>query len=162
MKLRENQKVTLTLGQLKKLVKESYADDAEENEAADDFNKYLDFGCKVLMFGIEAHIWHLNCESNAAHLALKDLYESCDDLGDQLLEATLGITGGYIENKAGSNEYEFGDLRYASETAIAKINELTREAQDLIDGCDDSGIENILADFCETCNSVVYKLKRLK
>ena len=93
---------------------------------------------------------------------LKELYEACDDVGDRLLEAALGICGGYIENNSElGDDYQFGNLRY-EDGCIEKIIDIREEAATLAGNYAEEGIKNILGDFCETCDSVIYKLKRLK
>lgn len=114
------------------------------------------FGSKLLVFGVEVHLWHLNCARNAEHLALKELYEACDDVGDRLLEAAIGQT-----NVPATFVSMDGDSNY-TEASIDKIVAIKNEANELTRRLDlDAGFENILGDFCETCNSVIYKLKRL-
>lgn len=129
----------------------------------------MSFGCKVLTFGVEAHFWHLNCLSNSQHLALKDLYEACDDVGDRLLESRIGTTGkpvSMVIAEFGSDDltrdadaYVFGKLDF-SEASISEIIAIRNEAESLI-GQGGAGVDNILGEFCETCDSIVYKLKRL-
>lgn len=115
------------------------------------------FGSKLLSFGIEAHLWHLNCSRNAEHLALKDLYEACDDVGDRLLEAAIGQTN----VPASFVPVEDMDPAY-TETSIEKIVAIKNEADELTRRLDiEAGFDNILGEFCETCNSIIYKLKRL-
>ena len=155
-------KSKLTMTQLKRLINEADEEQLAEAVPSQEFiNKIINFGCDLLMFGVESHIWHLNCDSNSAHLTLKEFYEGCDDIGDKLLESALGLSGGYIENKPENKEYEFGNLEF-DDKAISKIRWMGIQAAELIEDCHNAGIENILADFCELCNSVVYKLKRLK
>ena len=114
------------------------------------------FGSKLLIFGVEVHLWHLNCARNAEHLALKELYEACDDVGDRLLEAVIGQT-----NVPATFVPMEGDSNY-TEASIDKIAAIKNEASELTKRLDiDAGFDNILGDFCETCNSVIYKLKRL-
>ena len=115
------------------------------------------FGSKLLMFGIQVHYWHLNCSRNSEHLALKELYEACDDVGDRLLEAAIGFTG------KPTPQPSFDGLNVSfTPDSVERIIDIRNEANDLTRRIDiDSGIDNILGDFCETCNSVIYKLKRL-
>lgn len=134
---------------------------AEARTAPKDENPiktFVDFGCKLLMFGIQAHVWHLNCTTDAAHLALKDLYEACDDAGDKLLEAVLGMATGRIRRK-NMDSFEFSDFNFGDDS-IEEIEKIASDAKTLVNG-DNPGLDNILSDFIEECNSVVYKLKRL-
>lgn len=118
----------------------------------------FDFGTRLLMFSVLVHIWHLNCRKYGQHLALKDLYEACDDAGDALLEAEIGI-----KNEA-LNEFGYDlngiDLNF-TEVSITRIAEYKEEAERLSRQDFGGGISNILDDFAATCNSVIYKLKRL-
>ena len=116
-----------------------------------------DFGVKLLMFATEVHFWHLNCNTNAAHEALKELYEAFTDLADKLMEAIIGSTNQPI--KPSMENIEFGDLQYG-DGCIEKIRSIGSEAANLIDN-EDEGINNILGDVCEACDSAVYKLTRL-
>lgn len=116
-----------------------------------------DFGVKLLMFATEVHFWHLNCDTNAAHEALKDLYEEFTDLADKLMESVIGTTNSPI--KPSIDNIEFGDLQFG-DGCIEKIRAIGTEAAGLIEG-DNEGINNILGDICEACDSAVYKLTRL-
>ena len=132
-------------------------DTAAAAEVPDILDPIFAFGSKLLMFGIQVHYWHLNCSRNSEHLALKELYEACDDVGDRLLEAAIGFTG------KPTPQPSFDGLNVSfTPDSVERIVEIRNEANDLTRRIDiDSGIDNILGDFCETCNSVVYKLKRL-
>lgn len=142
---------------------------AAQQEPVEPVDAIMSFGCKVLTFGVEAHFWHLNCLSNSQHLALKELYEACDDVGDRLLESRIGSTGkpvSMVVAEFGSDDlnrdadaYVFGKLEF-SETSISEIIALRNEAESLI-GQGGAGVDNILGEFCETCDSITYKLKRL-
>lgn len=151
-KMNESSKVTLTLGQLKRLVKES-------TEAADSLKDVAAFASKAMFFSVLVHFWHLNCGSNAQHLALKDLYESLDDNADKLMEAVIGQTGESV--KITNPGFEFkGEF---TEEAIGQIKAIKDEASKLeatVEG--NPGIANVLADIVEDCDSAIYKLKRLK
>ena len=151
-RVRESTKVTLTLGQLKKLVKESA-------EAAESLKDVAAFASKAMFFSVLVHFWHLNCGSNAQHLALKDLYESLDDNADKLLEAVIGQTGESV--KITNPGFEFkGEF---TEEAIGQIKAIKDEASKLEATVESNpGIANVLADIVEDCDSAIYKLKRLK
>lgn len=136
---------------------DSTTQNSEEFSKSNELESIFNFGSKVLMFGIEVHLWHLNCSRNAQHLALKDLYEACDDIGDRLLEAAIGIAGGNATISATSPDIDIGNF---DDKSIEKIISMKSEAAMLV-GQFDPGIDNILSDFVETCNSVIYKLKRL-
>ena len=127
-----------------------------QQEVAEKRDPIVDFSCKLLMFGVKAHLWHLNTMNEAVHLALKELYEVCDDTADKLLEAEIGITNRPIEHF--SFDIKSDNLEF-SEYDITEIESIVNEAASLIGN---KGINSVVDSFCETCNSVVYKLKRLK
>jgi len=151
-KINENTKVTLTLSQLKRLVKES----TESDEALKDVAA---FASKAMFFSVLVHFWHLNCDSNAQHLALKDLYESLDDNADKLLEAVIGQTGESV--KIEKPDFDFtGEFTEESIEQIKAIKDEASKLEAAVEG--NPGIANVLADIVEDCDSAIYKLKRLK
>ena len=125
-----------------------------KNTMAPETNALMDFGSKLLTFGVETHLWHLNCARNAQHLALKELYEACDDVGDRLLEAEIGVTDQPAKFTNIDIDPTFTDA------SIDKIVAIKSEAEALV-GKFGAGPDNILGEFCEICDSVVYKLRRL-
>ena len=148
----ENTRVTLTLAQIRKLVKESA-------EATDSLKDISAFASKAMFFSVLVHFWHLNCGSNAQHLALKDLYESLDDNADKLLEAVIGQTGESVKIE----KPDFDCTGEFTEESIERIKAIKDEASKLeatVEG--NPGIANVLADTVEDCDSAIYKLKRLK
>ena len=154
-------KNTISVKTLSKIIGEGLTIGIEKTEGPQeaDLNNLLDFGATLLMFATEVHIWHLNCERNSIHVALQDLYETTTDIADKLLEAVMGITGSKLENKPENQDYVFGNLIY-SEACIDRIRQMEATAEVLIP-TGFSGVDNILADFCEKCDEVVYKLKQL-
>ena len=136
----------------KNLVKESA-------EATNSLKDVAAFASKAMFFSVLVHFWHLNCDSNSQHLALKDLYESLDDNADKLLEAVIGQTGESI--KITNPGFEFkGEF---TEEAIGQIKAIKDEASKLEAAVEDNpGIANVLADIVEDCDSAIYKLTRLK
>ena len=148
----ENTRVTLTLAQIRKLVKESA-------EATDSLKDISAFASKAMFFSVLVHFWHLNCGSNAQHLALKDLYESLDDNADKLLEAVIGQTGESV--KITNPGFEFkGEFTEESIERIKAIKDEASKLEATVEG--NPGIANVLADTVEDCDSAIYKLKRLK
>ena len=161
--INENTKVTVTLDQLKRLVLEAEEQEEEEQEEEEkpeetgdtSYDKLLAFGGKLLVMATEVHFWHLNTDNNAAHLALKDLYDGLTDLGDKLLESVIGKANKSIESKP---EYDIGTMKF-DDSCIAKIKETADEAESLVGMSE--GIDNVLGDICELCDEAVYKLTRL-
>lgn len=162
-----------TIDSLKQVIRESEDSDMiefdipefAEDEIAQDIEDFISdedilisFGSRLLAFGVRAHFWHLNCNTDAAHLALKDLYEACDSTGDKLLESVMSQMTGII-NSANISQDMFNSLGFDS-SSITEIIQLRNDAEDLM-AIANEGIKNILADFVETCDTVIYKLNRL-
>ena len=132
----------------------------ENPENNDYFQSVFLFGTKLLMFGTEVHLWHLNCKRHFEHIVLQDLYETCDDIGDKLLEAAIGITGRPVSVSDVQNQnFSNVNVNYDGQTSIDKIIQIKNEACALANGTS-CGIDNIIGGFCETCDSVIYKLKQ--
>ena len=151
-KINENTKVTLTFGQIKRLVKESA-------EATDSLKDIAAFASKAMFFSVLVHFWHLNCGSNAQHLALKDLYESLDDNADKLLEAVIGQIGESVNITNPGFEFK-GEFTEESIEQVKAIKDEASKLEATVEG--NPGIANVLADIVEDCDSAIYKLKRLK
>lgn len=150
-RLNEKHKVTLTMGQLKRLVKESIEEDLQAVTI---------FASRVMFFSVLVHFWHLNCGRNGQHLALKDLYESLDDNADKLLEAVIGQTGDSVKITNPGIDFK---AEFSEDSSIAMIKELRADAVKLeasVEG--NPGIANVLADIVEDCDSAIYKLTRLQ
>lgn len=120
----------------------------------------MNFGCRLLFFAVLVHLWHLNCSRNSEHLALKELYEACTDTGDALLEARIGRLHKPIEKCYGYDSLSESSLAF-NQGSIDQICNVAAEAEALSNQDFGNGISNILDDFCQTCDSVIYKLTRL-
>ena len=105
----------------------------------------------------QAHVYHLQTPSFAAHKALNDYYDSIVDLTDGLVESfqgKYGIITGY------SN---FGLMEYQSCEAIQEyFRALNTTIELLRQDIPDSYIQNQIDGVIELIQSTLYKLKFLK
>lgn len=129
-------------------------------EQIDESDPILNFGCRLLFFAVLVHFWHLNCSHNSEHVTLQELYEACTDTGDALLEARIGMLHKPIEKCDGYDSMAASTLAY-NQGSIDEICNIKAEAESLSNQNFGNGISNILDDFCQTCDSVIYKLTRL-
>lgn len=135
----------------------------EEDVAAkqvEETDPIMNFGCRLLFFSVLVHFWHLNCSRNSQHVALQDLYEACTDTADALLEARIGMLHKPIEKCDGYERMAATSLAF-NQGSIDNICNVQAEAEALSNQDFGNGISNILDDFSQTCNSVIYKLTRL-
>lgn len=138
---------------------EEHMDDVDTKQI-DESDSILNFGCRLLFFAVLVHFWHLNCSRNSEHVALQELYEACTDTGDALLEARIGMLHKPIEKCDGYDSMAASTLAY-NQGSIDEICNIKAEAESLSNQNFGNGISNILDDFCQTCDSVIYKLTRL-
>jgi hypothetical protein len=105
----------------------------------------------------QAHIYHLQTPSFAAHKALNDYYDGIVDITDGLVESfqgKYGIITGY------SN---FGLMEYQSCEAIQEyFRALNTTVEMLRQDIPDSYIQNQIDGVIELIQSTLYKLKFLK
>jgi len=106
----------------------------------------------------QAHIFHLQVDSYAAHKALNDYYDGIVDLVDGLVESyqgKYGIIRGYVN--VSLQEYQDIEeiINYFStlEVIISKSREMI---------CQDSYIQNQIDEILALINSTLYKLRFLK
>ena len=57
--------------------------------------------------------------------------------------------------------YDNASSEYEKERCLTKIGNFRYRADKLVGKTENGGIDNILGEFCEICNSVIYKLSRL-
>ena len=106
----------------------------------------------------QAHIFHLQTPSFAAHKALNDYYDNIVDLIDGLVESyqgKYGIITGYTN--LALQEYESCDGIKMYFTTLCMFVEKSRQ---LI--CQDSFVQNQVDEIIAEINSLLYKLKYLK
>ncbi len=149
-RINENQKVTISIGQLKRLIKESMLVDPSYTE------QVSAFGVKTLVFSLVVHFWHINCTSDAEHNCLREFYYFLEDKGDALIETIVGRVNVPAVGQAVIDYGEFGDL------SIEDIKRYRQEAEMVAAIVkDDAGISNIIADIIERCDNVIFRLTRL-
>ena len=132
------------------------SEDDSSDIGEDSLSKVSQFGLKLLMFSVEVHLWHLNCNKHSIHVALQDLYDYLNYDADKLLEAVMGIDGKEVTISLKAPESEIGKW---DESCIEKIEKMNKEAEELITG-EHAGIDNILGEICEKFDAVIYKLKK--
>lgn len=106
----------------------------------------------------QAHIFHLQTPSFAAHKALNDYYDNIVDLIDGLVESyqgKYGIITGYTN--LALQEYESCDGIKMYFSTLCMFVEKSRQ---LI--CQDSFVQNQVDEIIAEINSLLYKLKYLK
>jgi hypothetical protein len=106
----------------------------------------------------QAHVFHLQTPSFAAHKALNKYYEQIVDLTDDFVEAyqgKYGIITGY--SNVALQEYESDD---AVINYFAVLDMYISKTREMI--CPDSYLQNIIDEIVALINSTLYKLKYLK
>jgi len=106
----------------------------------------------------QAHIFHLQTPSFAAHKALNKYYEQIIDLTDDFVEAyqgKYGIITGY--SNVALQEYESDD---AVINYFAVLDMYISKTREMI--CPDSYLQNIIDQIVALINATLYKLKYLK
>jgi hypothetical protein len=106
----------------------------------------------------QAHIFHLQTPSFAAHKALNDYYDEIVGLTDSFVEGyqgKYGIITGYTNVAL---------LEYESDNAIINyfniLDMFISKTRNLV--CPDSYLQNIIDEILALINSTLYKLKYLK
>jgi len=116
------------------------------------------FVSTLLASRTQAHIFHLQTPSFAAHKALNEYYENIVDIIDGLVESyqgKYGIITGYVNVTI--QEYQSCDgIKMYFSTLCALIE----KSRSMI--CQDSYIQNQIDEIVAEINSLLYKLKYLK
>lgn len=106
----------------------------------------------------QAHVFHLQTKSYAAHKALGAFYDGIVDLADDYVEmaqGTMGIITGYSVPAKLAEEPDAKDLVRYFEMLGSKVKGMENT---LPDDCD---LENKFADILGLIHSTTYKLKYL-
>ena len=106
----------------------------------------------------QAHIFHLQTDSFAAHKALNEYYEDIVDLVDDFVESyqgKYGIIGGYSNVSLQEHQSAEGIIAYF--TLLDAYISKTRQAV-----CQDSFLQNVIDEIVSLISSTLYKLKFLK
>ena len=105
----------------------------------------------------QAHIFHLQTPSFAAHMALQGYYDGIVPLVDTIVESyqgKYGIVKGY-------KSYPLVEYK-GVETSINFLKKTCDKVTELRDCCDDTWFQNEVDNVCTLINSILYKLKFLK
>jgi len=106
----------------------------------------------------QAHIFHLQTPSFAAHKALNEYYENIVDIIDSLVESyqgKYGVVTGYVN--VALQEYQSCDGIKLYFTTLCAFIEKSRSML-----CQDSFVQNQVDEIVAEINSLLYKLKFLK
>ena len=106
----------------------------------------------------QAHIFHLQTPSFAAHKALNEYYENIVDIIDGLVESyqgKYGVVTGYVN--VALQEYQSCDGIKLYFTTLCMLIEKSRSML-----CQDSFVQNQIDEIVAEINSLLYKLKFLK
>ena len=106
----------------------------------------------------QAHVFHLQTPSFAAHKALNEYYDEIVGLTDSFVEGyqgKYGIITGY--SNVALQEYESCEAIINYFTILDIYISKTRELV-----CQDSYLQNIIDEIVMLINSTIYKLKYLK
>jgi len=116
------------------------------------------FASTLFASRIQAHVFHLQTPSFAAHSALNTYYDEIVGLTDSFIE---GYQGKYGIIKGYANvilqEYESDDAVINYFTTLDMYISKTRNLV-----CSDSYLQNIIDEIILLINSTLYKLKYLK
>lgn len=107
---------------------------------------------------IQAHIFHLQTSSFAAHKALGEFYEGIEDLADSYVESWQGKYGQLLTGYQAPTKYVEGDaevLQYFME--LQQFVQMIRGALP-----EETELDNIADDIQLLIDSTIYKLKFLK
>jgi hypothetical protein len=104
----------------------------------------------------QAHIYHLQTTSYAAHKALQEYYEEIVDLIDEYVEAYQGKHG-IISGYTGVPTYREDDNFVTYFEGLRVYVERAREGLP-----QDDELLNVLDDIATLINTTIYKLKILK
>ena len=135
-------------------------DDDEEDEKEDDEDGNEDFCemvCKVLHSRNQAHIYHLQTQSYAEHIALNTYYDGVVDLFDGIVESYQGKYGIIRTYKT----FKIEQYKNNKKT-ISYFERLLDDINNLRESVEDTYIQNQIDGVEELINSTLYKLKFLK
>lgn len=105
----------------------------------------------------QAHVFHLQTDSYAKHMALDSYYNEIIPLVDSLVESYQG-TNGIIKLYSNNEKYAYGDnliIGYFED--LLKFVKVSRDSVGT-----DSDLQNIVDEIVSLIKSTLYKLKNLK
>lgn len=104
----------------------------------------------------QAHIFHLQSDSYAKHMALGSYYESISDLIDSLIETYQGTNPVIMDYK---NDEKY--TGYTKEGVTKYFEGLLKETVEAKSLFTDTDLLNIVDEITSLIKSTLYKLKRL-
>jgi len=129
-------------------------EDEQDVESNDDFCEMV---CNILHSRNQAHVFHLQTQSHAEHMALKDYYDDVLNLFDGIVESYQGKYG-IIKN---FKTFKIEQYKNNKKT-ISYFERLLDIIDENRDSVEDSYLQNQIDTVQELINSTIYKLKFLK
>lgn len=127
------------------------------------------FFSKLLHSEVQTHIFHLQIQDYAAHVAIGGFYDDIQDLNDNLIEKCQGAHDVIVTN------YQLDpiiNLQSSSKLTVANIQMIIGYLDELrtflkenklqVFSEDDTDLLNILDEIIGLINATIYKLKFLK
>ena len=105
----------------------------------------------------QAHIYHLQTTSFAAHKALNKFYNGIIDIADSLTESYQGKYGIIKGYDAGSVKEDIDYIKY-----FESLRTYITSSRYTIFKQSDSELQNIIDEATDLLNTTIYKLKFLK
>jgi len=133
-------------------------EDQEETEDSSDSNgQFCEMMCSVLHSRNQAHVFHLQTQSYAEHIALNTYYDGIVPLFDAIIESYQGKYGIIKTFKS----FKIEQYKNSKKT-ISYFERLLDVIEENRDSVEDSFIQNQIDTVQELINSTLYKLRFLK
>lgn len=116
-----------------------------------------DFFSMLLSSRTQAHIFHLQCQSLSAHLALKEYYESIIEFTDSLIESYQGVNGIVF----GYKNCDLEDFK-GIEAVVGYFKNLYKFIEDYNVVFTKSEHLNIVDEIKALVSAIIYKLENLQ
>jgi len=113
---------------------------------------------KIMNFVEQTHIYHLLTKSYNIHMAIGDFYEDIQEDSDSLVEAYIGVNGGF--NKSGNLTVKF-NLSFEIDNFRKELEEfrsLIVKGLELTDNNELTYLNGVFADIQGDIDSLQYKL----
>ena len=105
----------------------------------------------------QAHIFHLQTQSFAEHMALNVYYDGIVPLIDGIVEAYQGKYG-IVKGYSNFNLMEYNN----AQQVIAYLDTLCKAVYDVYQTVEDTNIQNLLDGITDLIKSTIYKLQNLR
>lgn len=133
-------------------------EDQEETEDSSEHNEqFCEMMCSVLHSRNQAHVFHLQTQSYAEHIALNTYYDGIIPLFDAIIESYQGKYGIIRTFKS----FKIEQYKNGKKT-ISYFERLLDVIEENRDSVEDSFIQNQIDTVQELINSTLYKLRFLK